>query len=186
MTDQVEKVIHETSANASTANDDDDEKEQMDDVDMADGTTVEPKKVRKKREKKTIPVGRNGLKKKKVMKTKKTMDDNGYMRKYLIWLCVPYMVNRWLGTEDYTDWESVDEAEPELPSRAKGKRKAVSVKKEENTEVPTVLESKDNIIEGQQPPQNSPAPTVKKKQSKTSAKPQKGLLNFFGPTGKRN
>ena len=84
LTDQVEKVIHETSANASTANDDDDEKEQMDDVDMADGTTVEPKKVRKKREKKTIPVGRNGLKKKKVMKTKKTMDDNGYMRKYLI------------------------------------------------------------------------------------------------------
>jgi DNA polymerase delta subunit 3 len=62
----------------------DDEKEQMDDVDMADGTTSEPKKARKKREKKTIPVGRNGLKKKKVMKTKKTMGDNGYMRKYLI------------------------------------------------------------------------------------------------------
>ena len=84
-TDQVEKVIHETSTNASTANDDDDdEKEQMDDVDMADGT-AEPKKARrKKREKKMIPVGRNGLKKKKVMKTKKTMDDNGYMRKYLI------------------------------------------------------------------------------------------------------
>ena len=80
--DQVEKVIHETSTNASTP--DDDEKEQMDDVDMADGTTAEPKKARKKREKKTITVGRNGLKKKKVMKTKKTMDDNGYMRKYLI------------------------------------------------------------------------------------------------------
>lgn len=82
-----------------------------------------------------------------------------------------------------------EEAEPEPPSRAKGKRKAVSVKKEddENTaEVPTVLESKDNVIEDQQPPQNTPAPAVKKKQSKTSAKtkPQKGLLNFFGP--KRN
>jgi DNA polymerase delta subunit 3 len=98
------------------------------------------------------------------------------------------MVNRCIGTEDYTDWESVDEeAEPEPPSRAKGKRKAVSVKKEdENTEVPTVLESKVNMIEGQQPPQNTPAPAVKKKQSKTNAKtkPQKGLLNFFGP--KRN
>ena len=70
--------------NVSTANDD--EKEQMDDVDMADGTTPEPepKKTRKKREKKATPVGRNGLKKKKVTKTKKTMDDNGYMRKYLI------------------------------------------------------------------------------------------------------
>ena len=77
-----------------------------------------------------------------------------------------------------------EEAEPEPPSRAKGKRKAVSVKKEdENTEVPTVLESKDNIIEGQQLPQNTPTPAVKKKQSKTTAKtkPQKGLLNFFGP-----
>ena len=99
------------------------------------------------------------------------------------------MINRLLGTEDYTDWESVDEeAEPEPPSRAKGKRKAVSVKKEddENTEVPTVLESKDNINEDQQPPQNTPVPAVKKKQSKTSVKtkPQKGLLNFFGP--KRN
>ena len=82
-TDQVEKVIHETSTNVSTANDDD-EMEQMDDVEMADGTTSEPKKARKKREKKIIPIGRNGLRKKKVMKTKKTMDDHGYMRKYLI------------------------------------------------------------------------------------------------------
>lgn len=98
------------------------------------------------------------------------------------------MVNCRVGTEDYTDWESVDEeTEPEPPSRAKGKRKAVSVKKEdENTEVPAVLESKDNMIEDQQPPQDTPAPEVKKKQSKTNTKtkPQKGLLNFFGP--KRN
>ena len=181
--DHVEKVIHETSTNVSTANDDD-EKEQMDDVDMADGTTSEPKKTWKKQEKKTIPVGKNGLKKKKVTKTKKTMDDNGYMRKTLIWLYVLYMVNHRIGTEDYTDWESVDEAEPEPPSRAKGKRKVVSVKKEdENTEVPTVHESKDNMIEGQQLPQNTPVPAAKKKQSKTTAKtkPQKGLLNFFGP-----
>ena len=78
-TDQVEKVVHETSTNVSTTMDD--ENEQMDDVDMVDGTTSEPKKTRKKREKKVIPVGSNGLKKKKVMKTKKTMDDNGYMGK---------------------------------------------------------------------------------------------------------
>jgi DNA polymerase delta subunit 3 len=93
LTDQVEKVIHETSTNVSTANDDD-EMEQMDDVEMADGTTSEPKKARKKREKKIIPIGRNGLRKKKVMKTKKTMDDNGYMRKHLIWRCVFFMINR--------------------------------------------------------------------------------------------
>ena len=93
------------------------------------------------------------------------------------------MVDRRIGTEDYTDWESVDEeAEPEPPSRAKGKQKAVSVKKEdENIEVPPVP---DTPIEAQQVPQNTPAPAAKKKQSKTSgakAKPQKGLLNFFGP-----
>lgn len=83
------------------------------------------------------------------------------------------MMNYRIGTEDYTDWESVDEeAEPEPPSRANGKRKTASIKKEdENTGVPPVPESKDNVIE------------AKKKQSKitTKAKPQKGLLKFFGP-----
>lgn len=79
-----------------------------------------------------------------------------------------------------------EEAEPEPPSRPKGKRKAVSVKKEdESTEAPLVpADSNNNLIEAQQVPQNTPVPAVKKKQSKTSgvkAKPQKGLLNFFGP-----
>lgn len=74
-TDQVEKVVHETSTN-------NDEMEELDDIDMADETVSESKKPRKKREKKIIPVGRNGLKKKRVTKTKKTIDDNGYMRKY--------------------------------------------------------------------------------------------------------
>lgn len=74
-----------------TANDDD-EKEQTDDIDMADSTTSEPKKTRKKREKKIIPVGRNGLKKKKVTKTKRTIDDNGYMRKCSV-LTVGFLCN---------------------------------------------------------------------------------------------
>ena len=75
-----------------------------------------------------------------------------------------------------------EENEPEPPSRAKGKRKIASVKKEdENMAVES--ESKDNLIEAPRVPQNTPAPPAKKKQSKTSAKtkPQKGLLNFFGP-----
>lgn len=72
----------------STTNDD--ENEEMDDVDMADGTTAEPKKARKKREKKIIPIGSNGLKKKKVTKTRRTMDKNGYMRKYLIYLTIHF------------------------------------------------------------------------------------------------
>jgi hypothetical protein len=77
-----------------------------------------------------------------------------------------------------------EENEPEPPSRAKGKRKIASVKKEdENMAVPPEPDSKDNLIEPPRVPQNTPAPPAKKKQSKTSAKakPQKGLLNFFGP-----
>lgn len=69
-----------------------------------------------------------------------------------------------------------EEAESGPPSKPKGKRKAVSVKKEEeNTEVAPVPDSKDNVVEEAQ--------TSKKKASKSSAKtkPQKGLLNFFGP-----
>jgi len=81
LTDQVEKVVHETSTHVSTVNDA--ENEQLDDVDMADGTTSVPKKTRKKREKKIIPVGGNGLKKKKVTKTRRMIDENGYMREYL-------------------------------------------------------------------------------------------------------
>lgn len=174
----MEKIVHEVSTNVS-----DDENEQMDDADMADGTASEPKKTRKKREKKIIPVGRNGLKKKKVMKTKKTIDGNGYMRKYLFSSYVFFMVDRRIGTEDYSEWESVDEeVEPEPPSRPKRKPKAVSVKKEdESTEVSPVPDSKDSIVEALQVPQNTPAPAAKKKQSKAKAKPQKGLLNFFGP-----
>jgi len=91
------------------------------------------------------------------------------------------MVDPRIGTEDYTDWESVDEeVEPEPPFRPKGKRKTVSIKKEdENTEVSQMPSSKDNLIEAPSVPHNTPAPAAKKKQSK--AKPQKGLLNFFGP-----
>lgn len=76
-----------------------------------------------------------------------------------------------------------EEAEPEPPSKPKGKRKAVSVKKEdENTRVPPVPDSKGNTTE-MQVPQNTPVPAAKTKQSKPNAKakPQKGLLNFFGP-----
>ena len=71
-----------------------------------------------------------------------------------------------------------EEAEPEPPARPKGKRKAPAKKEEENTEVQTVP---DSMVEAPQVPQNIPAPAAKKKQSKTKAKPQKGLLNFFGP-----
>ena len=40
---------------------------------------VKPKKPRKKVEKKIVPVGRNGLKKKQVMKSRMSLDAKGYM-----------------------------------------------------------------------------------------------------------
>ena len=40
---------------------------------------VKPKRSRKKVEKKVVPVGRNGLKKKRVVKSKMSTDAKGYM-----------------------------------------------------------------------------------------------------------
>jgi len=42
-------------------------------------TEVKPKRSKKKTEKKVVPVGRNGLKKKRVVKSKMSMDAKGYM-----------------------------------------------------------------------------------------------------------
>ena len=52
------------------------------DVEMADDDDMieeKPKKTRKKKEKKVIPVGKNGLKKKRVMNSRMTVDEKGYM-----------------------------------------------------------------------------------------------------------
>jgi len=40
---------------------------------------VKPKRSRKKTEKKVVPVGKNGLKKKRVVKSKMSLDAKGYM-----------------------------------------------------------------------------------------------------------
>ncbi|KAH8106155.1 DNA polymerase subunit Cdc27 [Cristinia sonorae] len=75
------------------------------DVEMSveDDTPVPKVPPKKRKEKKVIPVGKNGLKKKRVVKQKTFMDDSGYMV-----------------TEDYSEYESVDEEEPEAPKARKG------------------------------------------------------------------
>ncbi|KAK0189027.1 hypothetical protein F5146DRAFT_691578 [Armillaria mellea] len=88
-----------------------------DDVDMADETAPAPKKKRK--EKKVIPVGRNGLKKKRVVKSRESIDAKGY-----------------IVTEDYSSYESVDEEE-EPPAAAKAKSKTSKVNKvDEDSDAP--------------------------------------------------
>ena len=57
---------------------------QDDDIDMDDDSDPAPKtKPRKRREKKVIPIGRNGYKKKRVMKSRMKMDEKGYMGEFL-------------------------------------------------------------------------------------------------------
>ncbi|THH33680.1 hypothetical protein EUX98_g584 [Antrodiella citrinella] len=76
------------------------------DVEMAvDSDVPVTKKApqKKRKEKKVIPVGSNGLKKKRVVKQKMHEDEAGYMV-----------------TEDYSSYESVDEEEPEPPKARKG------------------------------------------------------------------
>jgi DNA polymerase delta subunit 3 len=47
-------------------------------------------KPRKKKEKKVIPVGKNGLKKKKTLKSRTRVDDKGYMGKVMSRSCMYY------------------------------------------------------------------------------------------------
>ncbi|KAF8159528.1 DNA polymerase subunit Cdc27 [Crassisporium funariophilum] len=174
--DLVEKVSREASAKPPATTDDEEQETDVsvvckneEDVDMADESAVAPK-IRKKREKKVVPIGSNGLKKKKVTKTRRALDENGYMR-----------------NEDYSDWESVDEnAEPEPPAPPKVRRKPVVVKEDGNPDVPPPPAPKEvEATANKTVPKTTTAPAaVKPKPVKKAAgkvKEQKGLLNFFGP-----
>jgi DNA polymerase delta subunit 3 len=52
------------------------------DVAMTDDTVSPNRAPVKKRTKKVVPVGRNGLKKKRVLKTRTTLDAKGFMGKH--------------------------------------------------------------------------------------------------------
>jgi DNA polymerase delta subunit 3 len=54
------------------------------DVDMAETSEPIPKPQRKKKVKKVIPVGKNGLKKRRVVKSRMTIDNKGYTGWFLI------------------------------------------------------------------------------------------------------
>ncbi len=79
---RVDQVIHASRDVQAVKKEEEEEEEEPskqcdDDVDMADETAPAPKKKRK--EKKVIPVGRNGLKKKRVVKSRESIDAKGYM-----------------------------------------------------------------------------------------------------------
>lgn len=91
--------------------------------------------------------------------------------------------------EDYTDWESVDEGEPEPEQPAKRKSKPRAAAKKDDTESagkspsPPSAEGeqkKDETGTKKAPPLKTAAPKVKAKAS-VNVITQKGLMNFFGP-----
>ncbi|KAJ6457397.1 DNA polymerase subunit Cdc27 [Mycena vitilis] len=121
------------------------------DVDMED-VISKPAPVKRK-PKKVIPVGKNGLKKKRIVKSKTRIDEKGYMV-----------------TEDYSEYESVDEEEPAPPPKGKAKAK-----------------DKEKSAAEAAPAKPKPAPNAapakaKLKPSGVSTKggQQAGLASFFG------
>ncbi|KAF9236293.1 DNA polymerase subunit Cdc27 [Melanogaster broomeanus] len=82
-------------------------------AEVSDDEPILPQKKRKPR--KVVPVGRNGLKKRRVIKSRTTTDAKGYMQ-----------------TEDYSSYESVEEEKEEAAHlKQKGKKKVVEPKAEE-------------------------------------------------------
>ncbi|KAI9568164.1 DNA polymerase subunit Cdc27 [Boletus coccyginus] len=123
--------------------------------DESDHVPIVPKK---RKPRKVVPVGRNGLKKRRVVKSRTTTDAKGYIQ-----------------TEDYSSYESVEEEEEE-ETKLKGKGKRRETKKVSELAV-KVEEAKPKVVEE----------SVGKPKAKSTPKPRGGgpkrggLLNFFGP-----
>ncbi|KAG2141137.1 DNA polymerase subunit Cdc27-domain-containing protein [Suillus bovinus] len=118
-----------------------------------------PEEAKKRKSRKVVPVGRNGLKKRRVVKNRTTTDAKGYTH-----------------TEEYSSYESVVEDEaveaaPDDAKKLKGKKKAESKLKDEAGNKPVQANSKIK--------ETSSLRGTKTKAGK-APKPA-GLLNFFGP-----
>ncbi|KAJ7881198.1 DNA polymerase subunit Cdc27 [Mycena leptocephala] len=119
------------------------------DAHMSDGDS-KPAPVKRK-PKKVVPVGKNGLKKKRIVKSKMRIDEKGYMV-----------------TEDYSEYESVDEEEPAPPPKAKAKPKAKST-------------ADDPPAKAKPAPKPAPAKAKPKPSGGTGkAGQQAGIAGFFG------
>lgn len=79
--DQVIKASRPSISSHDAAHDDDDDDDdvEMDSEHQEDPEPAPKPKPRKKKEKKVVPVGRNGFKKRRVVKSRQTFDEKGYM-----------------------------------------------------------------------------------------------------------
>jgi DNA polymerase delta subunit 3 len=111
-------------------------------MDMTDGGVEEEPiyaKTNRAPKKKAWPVGSNGLRKKRVTKTREYKDAKGYLRKYCT-SCIRHFLTNLAESEDYSDYESVNSASEEPPepgtqkkATKKAKETKPKVKKEETT-----------------------------------------------------
>ncbi|KAJ7036511.1 DNA polymerase subunit Cdc27 [Mycena alexandri] len=115
---------------------------------MSDGDS-KPAPVKRK-PKKVVPVGKNGLKKKRIVKSKTRIDEKGYMV-----------------TEDFSEYESVDEEEEEpAPPKAKAKTKSTTADTAPAKAKPA--------------PKPAPAKAKPKPSGSSKGAQQTGLASFFG------
>ncbi|KAJ7095469.1 DNA polymerase subunit Cdc27 [Mycena crocata] len=135
---------------AEPVQEDEDEPMEVADAHMSD-VDAKPAPVKRK-PKKVWPVGRNGLKKKRIVKSKTRIDDKGYMV-----------------TDDFSEYESVDEEEEaeEAPKKSKAKPKA----KEKDVPPPKTKPSA---------PKPAPAKAKPKPSGSSKGGQQTGIAGFFG------
>ena len=135
---------------------------------------------RKRKPRKVVPLGRNGLRKRRVVKSRTTTDAKGYMRTSFYDVsrccCLTVLV---VETEDYSSYESVEEEEEETTKpkpKGKGKEKETKKPAEPAAKVeqakPKVVAKEESIGK---PKTKPPA------KSRGGAPKRGGLLNFFGP-----
>ena len=151
------------------------------------------RKPQQRKPKKEVPVGRNGLKKRRVVKSRMTTDAKGYFGASL--RCSHYFpthpcarfsrivdgattlcgVLTYAVTEDYSSYESVDEedvaaAPPVKPAKGKGKKAAapIVVKDEGGADEEKVAKA----------PLKAAASTLKRKPSKPSVQ-KGGIASYF-------
>lgn len=78
------------SSNEHEENDEASTPAQDEDVEMMDDEPAKPKITKKRKSKPVVPVGRNGLKKVRIQKSRKVRDANGYMGRMSLDCINPY------------------------------------------------------------------------------------------------
>lgn len=142
---------------------------------MAEDIPALPKKQRKP--KKQIPIGRNGIKKKRVIKSKTSVDAKGFMGTSFLQYLTRLTEHSYPVTEDYSSYESVDEEEPEAaPTKGKSRAKATAERKDNDSDTgpPAPAKSKPSL---------KPSTSLKSKPSVgagSSKGGQKNIAAFFG------